>query len=171
MKKTVSAVLALLTTIFVAGDLYAASAKSKADKDTDAFRYDVEYANTGANGMLLIKVWSYSKKANIALEQCKKNAVHGVIFKGYTATGGGSVSQKPLARDAGVYSEKQDFFASFFVDGGQYMKYVSAVADGSAEVRKVGKEYKTGVVITVNKDQLRKDLEDAGIIKGLASGF
>jgi len=36
---------------------------------------------------------------------------------------------------------------------------------------KVGKEYKIGVVVSVSKDQLRKDLEAAGIIKGLSSGF
>jgi hypothetical protein len=43
--------------------------------------------------------------------------------------------------------------------------------DGSAEVRKVGKEYKVGVVVTVNKDMLRKHLEEAGIVRGLGSGF
>ena len=37
---------------------------------------------------------------------------------------------------------------------------------------KVGKnEYKVGVVISVSKDLLRKDLEAAGIIKGLGAGF
>jgi len=115
-------------------------------------------------------VWSYSQKPNIALEQCKKNAVHGIIFKGYTGTGGGTVSQNPLVKDAGVYTEKRDFFNSFFANGGQYMKYVSAVADGN-EVRKVGKEYKTSAVVTINKGLLRKALEDAGIIKSLTTGF
>ena len=61
-----------------------------------------------------------------------------------------------------------------FYDGGKYMKFVSVSGDGSiaAEDRlKVGKEYKIGVVISVSKDNLRKDLEDAGIVKGLSSGF
>ena len=39
------------------------------------------------------------------------------------------------------------------------------------EVRKVGKQYKVGVVVTVSKDQLRKYLEDAGVIRSLTSGF
>lgn len=54
------------------------------------------------------------------------------------------------------------------------MKYVSVSTDGqiSADDRKkVGKEYKVGIVISVMKDALRKDLESAGVIKGLSSGF
>jgi GTP-sensing pleiotropic transcriptional regulator CodY len=35
----------------------------------------------------------------------------------------------------------------------------------------VGKEYKVGVTVSVSKDQLRKDLEAAGVIKSLGSGF
>ena len=162
-------ILTLFMSAFVINGLHASNQR-KANKDTDAFRYDIEYITTGANDMLLAKVWSYSKNAKIAIELCKKNAIHGVMFKGYTGTGGGTISQSPLVKDAGVYSEKRDFFNSFFADGGQYMRYVSAVADGT-EVRKVGKEYKTGVVVTVNKGLLRKDLEDAGIIKGLTTGF
>lgn len=70
--------------------------------------------------------------------------------------------------------EKKDFFEPFFEEGGKYMKFVSESNDGNvgAEDRlKVGKEYKIGVVVSVNKDLLRKDLEAAGIIRGLSSGF
>jgi hypothetical protein len=38
-------------------------------------------------------------------------------------------------------------------------------------VIKIGKEYKIGVIVSVQKDYLRKDLEAAGVIKGLSSGF
>ncbi len=54
------------------------------------------------------------------------------------------------------------------------MKYVSLSNDGSIDTDdrlKVGKEYKIGVVVSVMKDQLRKDLEKAGIIKALDAGF
>jgi GTP-sensing pleiotropic transcriptional regulator CodY len=36
---------------------------------------------------------------------------------------------------------------------------------------KVGKQYKIGVLVSVNVALLRKDLEDAGIIKSLNAGF
>ena len=54
------------------------------------------------------------------------------------------------------------------------MKCVNVKGEGAvaAEDRvKVGKEYKIGVVVSVNVGSLRKDLETAGIIKGLGAGF
>lgn len=149
-----------------------AQARKKADKDTKNWRYEVEAAGVGTQGSYLIKVWSYSKKPNVAIEQCKKNAVHGVVFKGFTGKQG-VPGQKALA-SPGLELEKQDFFDEFFADNGKYMKFVSVTGDGqvAAEDRmKVGKEYKVGVVVSVNVAELRKDLEAAGIVKGLGSGF
>ncbi|OFY22565.1 MAG: hypothetical protein A2W98_09415 [Bacteroidetes bacterium GWF2_33_38] len=150
-----------------------AQAGKKADKDTEAWRYEVECVSTGAAGTYLIKVWSYSKKPNVAIEQAKKNAVHGIIFKGFSGAGAGC-TQKPLANSPALEEEKADFFTEFFTDGGKYMKFVSVTNDGAiqaGDVVKIGKEYKVGVVVSVLKDNLRKDLESAGIIKGLDGGL
>ncbi len=150
-----------------------AQAKRKANKDTEAWRYEIECVGIGTEGTYLIKVWSYSKKPKIAIEQAKKNAIHGVIFKGY-AGAQGCTSQKPLVNNPAIEDEKADFFNDFFAEGSKYMKYVGVAGDGeinSGDVLKIGKEYKIGVVVTVQKDYLRKDLEAAGIIKGLSSGF
>lgn len=146
-----------------------AGAKKKADKDTERFRYEIECAGNGVQGTYLIKVWTYSKKAAVAAEQCKKNAVHGVIFKGYTGENG-CVAQRPLAKNAGVEMEYEEYFKTFFSDKGEYYKYVS-LTDTTQDIVKVGKEYKVGVVVSVKKDELRKALEAAGVIKGLGSGF
>ena len=150
-----------------------AQAKKKANKDTEAWRYEIEVVQTGTQGTYLIKVWSYSKKPDVAIEQAKKNAVHGIIFKGFTGTS--SVpGQKALTSNVNLEEEKADFFKPFFADGGKYMKFVSTSNDGAvaAEDRmKIGKEYKVGVIVSVNVSALRKDLEAAGIIKSLGAGF
>lgn len=152
-----------------------AQAGKKADKDTKIWRYEVQCVGVGNDGTKLIKVFSYSKKADVAIEQAKKNAVHAMIFKGFNGNSGtGCPSQKPLTSNSALEEEKKEFFDAFFADGGKYMKFVSVSGDGqvAAEDRmKVGKEYKVGVVVSVMYDLLRKDLEDAGIIKGLSSGF
>ena len=174
MKTILKKVSLLLMAVSFSGALSAqAIAKNKANIDTEKFRYEIECVSVGASGSYLVKVWSYSKKPNVAIEQAKKNAVHGVIFKGFTGAGAGC-TQKPLASSPSIEEEKEEYFNNFFADGGKYMKFVSVSGDGSvaAEDRlKVGKEYKIGVVISVSKDNLRKDLEDAGIVKGLSSGF
>jgi hypothetical protein len=113
----------------------------------------------------------------VAIEQAKKNAVHGIIFRGYAGVNtptGYVTGQSALTNNPNLQDEKADFFDEFFTDGGKYLKFVSLTSDGAvaAEDRmKVGKEYKVGVLISVRKEELRKDLENAGIIKGLSSGF
>ncbi len=146
-----------------------AGSKAKANKDTDNFRYELECAGNAVQGNYLVKVWSYSRKPAVAMEQCKKNAVHGVIFKGFTGANG-CVSQRALASNPGVETEFADFFKGFFAEDGEYLKYVQ-LTGGSKEVVKLKREYKVGVTVTVQKDQLRKALEQAGVIKSLSSGF
>ncbi len=150
-----------------------AQARKKAEKDTKEWRYEIEGVQQGVSGTYLIKVWSYSKKRDVALEQAKKNAVHGIVFRGYAGTSRVS-GQSPLVSNPNIEEEKADFFEAFFADGGKYMKFVSLTSDGAVaaeDIMKVGKEYKVGVLISVRKEDLRKDLENAGIIKGLSSGF
>ena len=142
---------------------------AKESKDDVSMRYDIECAGTGTEGTYLIKVWAYSKKNKVETNILKKNAVHGVIFKGF-AGAQGCTSQKPLATSPGVEQEKADFFKKFFADNGDYLKYATIVS-GSTETVKIGKEFKVGVTMSVSKDLLRKDLEAAGVIRSLSSGF
>ena len=165
--------LIVLMSVLIFSNISFAQTNKKANNDTDAWRYEIEAVQTGTQGTYLIKVWSYSKKPNIAIEQAKKNAVHGIIFRGFTGIAG-VPGQKALTNNVNLEEEKEDFFKPFFADGGKYMKFVSTSNDGAvaAEDRmKIGKEYKGGVIVTVNVDALRKDLQDAGIIKVLGAGF
>ncbi len=151
------------------------TARGKANKDTKVWNYEVECSGVGNDGNVLIKVWSYSRKPKIAIEQAKKNAVHGILFKGYASGASGCTAQRAIAPDPGIEEDKQDFFKDFFSKGGQYLKYVSTSTDASSrEVLKVTQgrmKYKVGVTVTVHKDVLRKYLEKEGVIKGLATGF
>ncbi|MCI7575748.1 MAG: hypothetical protein MSS82_03060 [Bacteroidales bacterium] len=161
-------VLIALLAMFICLPGFAGS-KRKADKDTNRFRYEIECAGNGVQGTYLLKVWSFSKKPHIAIEQCKKNAVHGVIFKGTTGTNG-CIPQRALAATPGIEMEYKEYFDYFFNDNGEYLKYVS-LTEGTQEILKVGKEYKVGVIVSVQKDALRKALEQAGVIKALGAGF
>ncbi len=139
-----------------------------ADNDTKRGRYDIECAGNGAQGTYMVKVWSYSKKKDIAESQCRKNAVHGVLFKGF---GGpqGCIGQKAMLA-AGAEEQHKVYFDSFFASDGEFAKYASIVG-GTYEEVKIGKQYKVGVVVCVRKDDLRKAMEAAGILKGLNAGF
>jgi hypothetical protein len=171
MKKVICLIVLLLS---ISVNSQSKRAQGKADEATGAWKYEIECMGVGTDGTYLVKVWSYSKNPKIATSQAKKNAVHGVIFKGFIGGANGCTTQKPLASNPNLEMEKADFFEPFFEEGGKYMKFVTLSSDGNiaAEDRmKVGKEYKTGVIVSVAKNELRKDLEAAGIIKGLSNGF
>jgi len=154
----------------VAGLLFSASAVAAPKKAADKpdFRYDIEYVKSVGTGISSIKVWSYASKAQNAMNESRRNAVHGIIFKGYAGAG---ASFSPLCKSPSAMTDNADFFNHFFADGGDYMRYVSSVQEGSDEVVKFGKEYKFGQIVNVNVKELRKALENAGIIKGLGAGF
>ncbi len=149
--------------------------KNKANADTKIWRYDIECEGIAKQGSKLIKVWSYSKNPKHAISSAMKNAVHGMIFKGYAGGGQGCTPFKALVSSPDVEEKFKEFFDKFFADGGEYMKYVSAATDGSiapGDRLKISKrEYKIGVVVNIQSDQLRKRLEKEGIVKGLSSGF
>lgn len=145
----------------------------KANEDTAQWRYEIEALEVGTQGTCLVKVWSYSKKPEVASSQSRKNAVHGVIFKGIPAKDR-IPGKKPLVQNASAEAEHADFFKNFFADGGAFMRYVTLTNNGAIEagdVMKIGKEYKVGVNVTVNYSELRKAMEDAGVIKKLGAGF
>ena len=150
-------------------------AKKKADEDTKNWRYEIQCINVSSEGSYIIKVFSYSKNKNVAIEQSKKNAIHGVIFRGIPQNEVGCVRQPPLARHPNLEEKNRDFFETFFSDNGDYKKFVTLTTDGAIapeDRMRVGKkEYKIGLIVSVDIAGLRKQLEAAGIIKGLSSGF
>ncbi|MGB5989299.1 MAG: hypothetical protein WBG43_06130 [Marinifilaceae bacterium] len=173
--KTIIKFCVFILTLSLFSSCATSRAVKKADADTKIWRYELTGEGTGAAGTYLVKVWSYSKKPQVAKEQSKKNAVHGIIFKGFTSTKRGISAQKALAKDANIEQENEQFFTRFFAAGGDYLKYVNLTNDGlvaAGDLLKVSKkEYKVGVIVSVRKDALRKHLEKEGIIRGLSTGF
>lgn len=164
-----SIILITIFSLFAINNVNAQRGKKKADTETNEWRYEVEKTGTGKQGTYQLKVWTYSKDVATATEQAKKNAVHAVMFKGIPG------SQKPLVKNPNAEQEKSEFFKAFFKDGGKFQKYVFLSNNGGIgpgdRIKISKKEYKIGVVVSVSIASLRKDLEAAGIIKSLSSGF
>jgi hypothetical protein len=165
----------LKITLLISGLLFFCfSGYSQKKKNPAAFyNYEVECLGTGVDGTQLIKVWGYGKKPNDAVEQAKKNAVHAVMFKGILAGKPGCM-MRPLITDPGAEQQHQDYFDAFFKAKGKYLSFVTISNDGSIDPKdrlKVGGQYKVGAVVSVSHSALRKELEAAGIIKALGTGF
>ena len=153
---------AMLLLVFLSFSFATLGAKSRI---TDT-RYDIEGVETGQQGTYLVKVYVYSKKSSVTTEEFKFAAVHGVIFRGFAGKGFGA--QKPIAKPE-AQTQHADFFKVFF-NNGDYAAYAQVVNPVADRV-KIGKEYKIAATVSVSKDELRKTLEGAGVIRSLNSGL
>lgn len=131
--------------------------------------YDVETMGVGNDGTYLIKVTDYFRTADetVYLDGLKKDAVHCVIYSGIPA-GNGSINQPPLMnKDTKIEGNEQAL--NQFFEQKQYLQFINSVVNSSKTITKLqgSKDYKISVVISVNKDQLRKYLIDNDIIKSL----
>ncbi len=161
----------VLLPVLVSGQQLPKRHVKKANAQTAAWRYEVEPTDIATQGSVTVKVYSFSKKPQVAQEQARKNAVHGVIFKGVPAHGR-VPGKKALVTDPTVH---EVFFDTFFADGGDYGRFVTltnsgAIAAGDV-MRTSNKEYKVGVSATVAYDQLRSYLESHGVVRKLGAGF
>lgn len=131
--------------------------------------YEIRGAGvTGAQGTYVVNVTitSGKKATDQMLKQC---AVHGVLFKGYNNIATRQM-QKPLAGSAAAEASHPEFFDSFFSEGGASLNYADELPN-SRKTMKVDKKKKVTATIVVNKEQLLKDLQAAGVVKGLNSIF
>lgn len=131
--------------------------------------YSLESAGSGVQGTYLVKVWITSSSKKVSDDEILYGAIHGVIFRGFGGSQG-MPAQRPMAPSITVEQQKADYFDKFFGKEGAYKAFATIVA-GSYQRTKTPKGYKVGATVQVQKDNLRKELEQSGIIKGLASGF
>ena len=134
------------------------------------YDYEIHCITTGANGLQIVKVYSYGKTVDKASTKCKKNAVHGAIFKGIS---GGSCRPNPPIVGMDKYETNKAYFDEFF-SSGKYLQFVTLSGDGSIAPNdrlKTSNGYKIGLPVVVRYDALRKKLENDGIARVLNQGF
>lgn len=132
--------------------------------------YGLESAGVGAQGTALVRLEYISKQRKIPVQVLQEYAVRGILFKGIAAGEGSNTTQKPLCGSASAEQSHEAYFEKFFGDEA-YKNYVQFVEGSLKVVAYRNKNYKATANLVIYKDQLRKDLEAAGVIKGLGSGF
>lgn len=155
MKRLLFLFIMVVTTVVMA--------MAKGDKFPE---YDITGAGSGSEGTLLVKVYVYAK--NVTDNDLKRAAVHGVVFRG--CAGNQSGARQPAMAPATAEADNASFCEAFFASDGLCLNYASVVA-GSYDRVKTKKGYKSGAILQVDKTSLRKELEKAGVVRALSSGF
>lgn len=145
----------------------------KVERAVEVPRFEIEAMPTGIKGTYLLKVWTYSTNPMPDFKQVKRNAVYGVLFEGFKGKRG-IAGQKPIVPNPKIKTEKAEFFNAFFAEGGAYLNFVDLVNDGAIAAGdriRMGDLFRIGIVSSVKAAELRKHLEEAGIIPRLGEGF
>ena len=129
-------------------------------------QYDITGAGSGTEGTILVKVYVYGK--SVKDEDLKRAAVHGVVFRG--CSGNASGAKQPAMASSNAEVDNAAFCEEFFAEDGQCQNYASIIA-GSYDRVKTSKGYKFGAILQIDKAALRKELEKAGVVRSLSSGF
>ena len=89
--------------------------QKRVDKQTTQWRYELQAAvGQAAEGACLVRVWTYSSKPTIAEGQAGKNAVHGILFKGYPASSDGTriSGREPMISNPAIEEEYSEYSPS-----------------------------------------------------------
>lgn len=153
----------LLILLFLGIGLGVANAK-KSYRDV-VEKYDIEAESVGQQGTYLVHVYVYGR--GVKDDDLVLAAVHGVIFRGVPGKQG-LASQRPLVSSVAVETEKADYFEAFF--DGPHRRFANVVQGTQSRLKTKG-GVKLGAVVEVSKDDLRRELEQAGVARKLGAGF
>ncbi len=113
------------------------------------------------DGSQTVRVSGEGRNKSDAKEQCMKNAVYAFMFMGVHS---GKVNALPLVSKK-EHHDRQEYFDSFFEDGGEYRKYASLadkrIFSNERSKDKIQRRYVMTVRVLVSK--LRSRLKKDGI--------
>ena len=152
MKKT------LLTLIFLS---FLTSCKAQKEL------YNIECVSIENEGYVKLKLLNYVKPTKFKVEDASKDAIKAILYSGYSSTK--CPTQKPLLKETTDIDNFKKIEKDFFSKNGKWKTFIrnSLDVDNIKTEKTTIKEF----VIMVNKDLLRKYLEEQKIIKSLNTGF
>lgn len=135
-------------------------------QEVKAQSFETECISVEQDGSQTLRVWGKGRNRSDAIEQAKKDAVYEILFKG-VLKGNKGYNLRPLVTEVNARERYQDYFDIFFMDGGEYLKYVS-MADkrmGSTKKIKTDTQVRYCVTVRVLIPELRMRLKEDGILK------
>lgn len=129
--------------------------------------YNIECISIENQGYIKLKVIDYKNPSKLNIENASKDAIKAVLYSGYSSTN--CQTQRPLLKETAETEKFKKIENKFFSENGIWKTYVRNSLDASNI--KTDKKDNKYFYIMVNKDGLRKYLEEQKIIKSLNTGF
>ncbi len=129
--------------------------------------YSIECISVENEGYVKLKLLNYVKPTKFKIEEASKDAIKALLYSGYSSTN--CPTQKPLLKETTDIDNFKKIEKDFFSKNGKWKTFIRNSLD--VDNIKTGKITIKEFEIMVNKDQLRKYLEEQKIIKSLNTGF
>lgn len=136
-------------------------------QEVTAQSYQTECISVEQDGSQTLRIFGKGRNRSDAIEQAKKDAVSEVLFKG-VLKGNKGYNLRPIVTEVNARERYQDYFDIFFMDGGEYLKYVSMADRRLGSTKKVkNSDAQVGYLVTVRVliPELRVRLKQDGILK------
>lgn len=156
----------LMVLLLASEVLVAQKRKERKEAFNSSYNYEIFVQAVGVDGTKVYKVYGYGKKVEDAILNARRCAVAAVVFKDIPGTAG--VEGTPALCTDDAATQHAAWFDNFFAYGGAWQNYVNLATDAAPSGKnrlKMKDGYKVGVIVQVLYDQLRADLEKAGICK------
>ena len=129
--------------------------------------YSIECISVENEGYVKLKLMNYVKPTKFKIVDASKDAIKALLYSGYSSTN--CPTQKPLLKGTTDIDNFKKIESDFFSKNGKWKTFVRNSLDiDNVKTEKITiKEFE----IMVNKDLLRKYLEEQKIIKSLNTGF
>jgi hypothetical protein len=122
--------------------------------------YQINCVSIENEGYVKLKITNLINPLEYQMESANKDAIKAILYSGYTSTQ--CQTQKPLLRQTTDIENFKKIESNFFSNKGIWKTFIRNATN---------EQNTTGFEIMINKDQLRKYLEEKQIIKSLNNGF
>lgn len=122
--------------------------------------YQINCVSIENEGYVKLKITNLIKPLAYQIESANKDAIKAILYSGYTSTQ--CQTQKPLLSQPTDLENFKKMESNFFSKNGVWKTFVRNASN---------EENTTGFEVMINKDQLRKYLEENKVIKSLNNGF
>lgn len=146
--------------------LSASSCKTptKIENEYATYGFEIECLGVDPDGTQTLRSWGKGKNKADAIEQAKRNAIEAVIFKGITS-GSGDCNKRPLVNEVNAREKYEDYFNTFFTNGGAFNKYVTLYEKRTSRIKSANASMESwSVVVNVDRTALRKRLIEDNLI-------
>ncbi|MCQ2334120.1 MAG: hypothetical protein MJZ88_05870 [Paludibacteraceae bacterium] len=155
-----------ILSIFISVAMGALLCSCGVQKSQASYDFSSKVLSSNEDGSYVIRTQVRARNAVIAFTDAQRKVVKEVIFDGVQAGSNGIEALKPLCFDKNARAKHEDYFNAFFADEGAWKQYASLKDKRltTTTYARNGKQMVETVTVTVNRAELKRKLQEDGII-------